>query len=252
MVKRILYEFPHSHFCEKARWALDYKGLEFRRVALLPPWHILKTKRYGKQSSVPLLLDGERPVQGSGKIISYLDEVYPESLLTKGDNAECVKKEKYLDNEIGVPLRALFYYYSLKYKDFVTAAFVQNSPRWQRIIFEFQYPLVARLIKKSYCPTEESALQAGKKLLAALDQVWRDLDGKLYLHKDGFGRLDIAVCSLLSFVARPPEIPIVVPQLPKDPLLSEWDQRIRSHPLIGWIQEIYRLHRTGPFSQNPR
>ena len=162
MAKRILYEFPQSHFCEKARWALDYKGLEFRRVALLPPWHILTTKRFGKQSSVPLLLDGEKPVQGSGKIISYLDEVYPASLLTKGDNAESMKKEKYLDNEIGVPLRAVFYYYSLKYKDFVTAAFVQSSPRWQQVLFKLQYPIVARVIKNSYCPTEESALQAGK------------------------------------------------------------------------------------------
>ena len=28
-----LLEFPHSHYCEKARWALDYKGIPFEAMA---------------------------------------------------------------------------------------------------------------------------------------------------------------------------------------------------------------------------
>lgn len=251
MSKRLLYEFPHSHFCEKARWALDYKGLEFSRVSLFPPWHVLTTRRFGTYSSVPLLIDGSHAIQGSGKIISYLDDTYPESLLTRGDSSIVLQREKYLDNEIGVPLRAFFYYYSLRYRDFVSAAFMQNSPRWHQMIFRLQYPLLARVIKKSYCPTEESALMAGKKLFTALNQVWQELDGKDYLHGDGFGRLDITVCSLMSFVARPPELPVVLPRLPHDPFLVEWDRQLQAHPLIGWINGIYRQHRARKKVENP-
>jgi len=243
MVERILYEFPHSHFCEKARWALDFKGLDFRRIPLLPGWHVLTTKRYGKYSSVPLLIDEGKPIQGSGKIMTYLDEVYSESVLTLGDKAECYKCEKDIDENIGVALRAFFYFYCLKYKDFVTSAFMQNSPRWQKIVFSLQYPFLARMIKQSYCPNEDAAIEAGKKLINGMDRLWNDLDGRPFLRQQGFSRLDITVCSLLSFIARPAEIPIVFPEIPKDVMIQEWDERLRSHPLIGWVQGIYRSHR---------
>ena len=243
MQKRILYEFPHSHFCEKARWALDFKGLTFSRVPLLPGWHVLTTKRHGKYSSVPLLIDGTNKVQGSGNILTYLDEAYPDYPLTRADKSEAIKKEKHFDLALGVSLRAFVYYYSLKHKYFISQAFMQNSPPWQRIVFSMQYPALVHLIKRSYCPTEESAVQAGKALLGALDQVWAELDGKPYFQAEGFSRLDLTVCSLLSFVARPKELPVIWPKFPDDPLLKEWDERLRAHPLIGWIQGIYRSHR---------
>ncbi|MGR9114583.1 MAG: glutathione S-transferase N-terminal domain-containing protein [Gammaproteobacteria bacterium] len=31
-----LYRFPVSHYCEKVRWALDYKQLDFQTKNLLP------------------------------------------------------------------------------------------------------------------------------------------------------------------------------------------------------------------------
>ena len=36
MTERILYQFPISHYCEKARWQLDHKGLAYRTRNLLP------------------------------------------------------------------------------------------------------------------------------------------------------------------------------------------------------------------------
>ena len=40
-----LYQFPISHFCEKIRWTLDYKGLSHKTRNLLPGLHVLKTKK---------------------------------------------------------------------------------------------------------------------------------------------------------------------------------------------------------------
>jgi glutathione S-transferase len=34
-----LYQFQFSHFCEKARWALDYKDLPYTCKNLLPGLH---------------------------------------------------------------------------------------------------------------------------------------------------------------------------------------------------------------------
>lgn len=35
-----LYQFTFSHYCEKARWALEYKGIAYQPVNLLPGSHL--------------------------------------------------------------------------------------------------------------------------------------------------------------------------------------------------------------------
>ncbi|MHB8744867.1 MAG: glutathione S-transferase N-terminal domain-containing protein, partial [Sulfuricaulis sp.] len=60
-----LLEFPHSHFCEKARWALDYKGIPFEAVAILPGFHRITVRKYARDSSVPVLLTDAGAVQGA-------------------------------------------------------------------------------------------------------------------------------------------------------------------------------------------
>ena len=42
---RTLYQFPISHYCEKTRWHLDHKGLDYRVDNLFPGFHRLKSQR---------------------------------------------------------------------------------------------------------------------------------------------------------------------------------------------------------------
>jgi glutathione S-transferase len=44
-MKLELHQFPSSHFNEKARWALDYKGLEHSRLNYLPGPHMRPIKK---------------------------------------------------------------------------------------------------------------------------------------------------------------------------------------------------------------
>ena len=53
-----LYQFPFSHYCEKVRWALDYKGIAYRTVNLLPGSHFKHLAKLAPKSSVPVLRDG--------------------------------------------------------------------------------------------------------------------------------------------------------------------------------------------------
>ena len=57
--KPILVVFGISHFCEKARWALDWHGIPYTEIAWPPGVHRALLKYYGAQgSSLPVLLDG--------------------------------------------------------------------------------------------------------------------------------------------------------------------------------------------------
>ena len=82
-----LYQFPISHYCEKVRWALDYKGLDYTSKNLLPGIHLIVIKKIAQRSSVPVLVDGEKIIQNSADIIDHLDRSYPGKPLTPADAA---------------------------------------------------------------------------------------------------------------------------------------------------------------------
>ena len=67
MARAKLIVFGISHFCEKARWALDWYGITYSEISWAPGLHAVLLKRYGaKSTTLPVLLDGETLVQGSG------------------------------------------------------------------------------------------------------------------------------------------------------------------------------------------
>ncbi len=90
-----LYQFTISHYCEKARWALDHKGLEYAVVNLLPGMHVKRVKKITSHSSVPVLAHGGQIIQGSADIISYLDQTFPENSLTPFDAEEKTQAEEW-------------------------------------------------------------------------------------------------------------------------------------------------------------
>lgn len=70
-----LYQFCISHYCEKVRWALDYKGVNYQAVNLLPGQHVKTIRELtGAESSVPVLEHDGQIIQGSGQILDYLDQ----------------------------------------------------------------------------------------------------------------------------------------------------------------------------------
>jgi glutathione S-transferase len=73
-----LYVLPGSHPCAAVEVALERKGLQFKRVNLLPLMQLMiGPLRYGGQTVPGMRLDGERLV-GSRNIMRRLDELAPE------------------------------------------------------------------------------------------------------------------------------------------------------------------------------
>ena len=101
-----LWQIEISHFSEKARWALAYKGVEHRRRAPLPGAHIpvaLWLTR-GEQKTFPILsLDG-RNIGDSSAIIEALERRFPEPPLYPADPEQrrrALELEEFFDEEVG-------------------------------------------------------------------------------------------------------------------------------------------------------
>jgi glutathione S-transferase len=63
----VLHMFPASHFNEKARWGLDWKGLPHARVAYLPGLHARPIRRLSGQTQTPVLVGGGRARGGAAR-----------------------------------------------------------------------------------------------------------------------------------------------------------------------------------------
>jgi glutathione S-transferase len=105
-----LYQFELSHFSEKVRLVLDYKGLAYRKIEVVPGVGQFDLFRISGQRQVPVLKDGNKVITDSTAIALYLDKTYPDRPIIPTDpqkKATCLLLEQWADNSIGVKGRSI-------------------------------------------------------------------------------------------------------------------------------------------------
>ena len=240
MTPPILYEFPHSHFCEIARWSLDHKGVSYRSMPLFPGFHASKMKRLAGESSLPVLVDGANVIQGSGSIVDYLDRVLPEKRLTPEANANEIEAlEAELAETIGVPLRRLCYYHLLPHTDLIRHCFMHRSGALANLAFKVLYRFLQRKIIDVYDCTERGAVSAKVELEQAIEAFDERFARARFLCGDTFSRADICFASLLVFMVMPPEYPLKWPDELAGLELTEWFQTFKDSRSYQQVQYLY-------------
>ena len=107
----ILWHLELSHYNEKARWALDFKGVPHERRAPMPGLHGLVALglTHGGQRRLPVLkLDG-RTIGDSTAIIAALEGAVPEPALYPEDaqeRARALELEDFADEDLAPHVRA--------------------------------------------------------------------------------------------------------------------------------------------------
>jgi glutathione S-transferase len=103
-----LYQFELSHYVEKVRLILDYKGLPYRKINVTPGIGQLDLIRLSGQRQVPVLKDGSQIIADSTAIAEYLDKQYPEKPIIPSDpklRGLCLLIEQWADESIGLNAR---------------------------------------------------------------------------------------------------------------------------------------------------
>lgn len=246
----LLYQFPLSHYCEKARWALDYKGLEFKVRNLVPGPHILQTKRLVPKTTLPILVDGKNIVQDSTAIIDYLDRRHPQKPLTPTEAAakqEALELEEYFDKEAGVHLRRFFYFHILQNRKLANSLLLRDSSSSAKALYFFMFPAVRSLMKKSMKIYPEPAKASEKRLRDVLEFLNRRVTKQPFLVGDAFSRADLSAAALLAPLCQPPEHDFAWPREETMPsALHEFRQEHQDQPFFQWVLTKYRnLRREG-------
>jgi glutathione S-transferase len=250
-----LYTFNISHFAEKARWALDRTGIRYEERVLLPGPHIPTVRRLRQgTTSVPALVDDGRAIQGSSRIIDYIDDRYlePEHRLTPAEpelRAKTLELEGWLDAEIGETVRRIFYQHALPHRELVGMLFAQRGPWWAKTFYGLAYPKIARVIRRMYDINEMTAAADAERLRVALGKLDEMLARSPYLLGNCFTRADLTLAALTAPIWRPAEhsTPWPARALYPDSLRSWMDElsrfRVRDHAL-----RVYREHRRATMS----
>ena len=246
-----LYDFTFSHYSEKARWALDFKGVPYTSRHLLPGFHMRTTRKLAPRSSVPILKTDRAVIQGSTEIIDFLEQTFPERSLTPPDPQDAssaLEWEKYLDVEIGVTLRLWFYHHTLPDRDRALRFLCADTSWLQRSLFSLSFAQIRSKMTQFMNINAETASSAERRFTLAFDRLDQALARGPFLVGNRFSRADLSACSLLWPLCRPGESEAEVAAL-LCPTVCELRKQVQHRPFYRWVLERYQEDRL-PHVQN--
>jgi glutathione S-transferase len=240
-----LHQFSHSHFNEKVRWALDYKGVPHVRINYIPGPHAPQIRRMTGQNQVPVLRIDGRAVHGSATILDLIEQRFPSPPLYPADSRlreEALALQTRLDAELGPEVRRAAFETMLENGAFVVATFASEKAAWKRRAFLAAFPLVRKAMTKSMNITPETGRRAKQRVDKLLDFLAEKSEATGYLVGDSFSVADLTAAALVGPVALVdhPDMRQSEPRPPRfSALCAEW----AVHPGMTWAREIWSRHR---------
>lgn len=243
-----LWQIDISHYSEKARWALDYKGVAWRRRAPVPGTHIpvaLYLTR-GAQMTFPVLrIEGET-IGDSTAVIAALEERHPDPPLYPADPAlrrRALELEDYFDEELGPAIR-LFFFHEMREDPERFAALIERSspPPLNRA------PRLAAAYANAFTGLRfgsrsgSRAAQARERTVAAFDRLEEELGGGEYLVGDRFTVADLTAAALFYPLVQPEGGPLPADEPPPKGIRSLREELAGRRP-FEWVAEMFRRHR---------
>ncbi|MFH7765030.1 glutathione S-transferase family protein [Acinetobacter sp. BSP-28] len=244
---RILYQFPLSHFCEKARWLLDHKELDYVAHNLIPGVHRAFAQLKTGQNRLPILRDQEYWIADSTEIALYLDKVYPEHSLLRADpqQRQLALEINDLATELGRHVRRWGLAHTLSESE-ESLDILIGEKGYLRQFEKYSKPIIKALLSKGYQLNVDKVAESKLQM----DGIIQNLNKRLienhgrYFVGERLGLADIAVCSMLAPIL---EIPGTPWEKEHGETLSEEFRQYKEHlmtlPLGQYVLRIYQTER---------
>ncbi len=242
MTKAKLYVFSISHYCEKAKWALEACDIDYELKVLIPATYAKTAKTLGASAnSVPIFEASDGAIVQGSATISEWANAQNEALLI---NDESRAIEQRLDDVLGVHIRRWFYSEALLDDPArVKPVFALGASILDKILLHIAWPKVVPVMIKRMDLGPAQELES--KALVETELDWLDQrlsDGRRYLVGDRLSNADIAAASLIAPAFGPPQHPLdSVFELP--PRIAETSKSWGSRPIAHWLMALYENHR---------
>jgi glutathione S-transferase len=206
-----LITIPFSHFCEKARWALDFVDASYQERSFLPGLHLTGTVLRGRGKTVPVLQTGDECLTDSSDIVQWADQHRGRGVTSllgsnEAERTAILALEDRLDKNLGPAARLYAYFYLLDDLPLLTRLVGDSYRPAARAALQPFMGLMRSFIRKGYRIHSESAAKAAdrmQKLFAELDTL--RAPGQRYLVGSQFSAADLTLAALAQPVLLWPE-----------------------------------------------
>ena len=248
MIPRLI-TIPPSHYCEKARWALELFGVEYTEEGSPPLFHVPAVKGAGGRRSTPVLVTDDGVYADSTDILEYLDgregvawRPYPTDPELR---REALDLEELFDTALGPHTRRLAYYYLMQHKDLFLSSVLAGVEGARRGLFRLARPAVVFLMRKSMRIDDRGRDISLDKVRSVFAQVGDRLeDGRAYLVGGRFTAADLTFAALGAPAVLPSDYGSQLPSLEAVPSeLRALIEDFRATPAGKFILRCYEEQR---------
>ena len=246
----ILITMPHSHYAEKARWALDWLAMPYREEPHVPLLHRLPTTRNGGRS-VPVLLHGSRRLVDSTDILMHADESCGGDRLYPRDPAlrsavETLEEE--FDTVLGPHARRWAYAQILPHRRLLRRMMSRGVPWLEASLLPLMMPIIVPLVRSAFRITPDSAQRSLERVRVVFDDVSERLDdGRRFLVGERFSAADLTFAALASPVLLPAGCGAAYPAADDAPAtMREEVLRLRDTAAGQFAMRLYAQERRRP------
>lgn len=243
-----LLQFPHSHFNEKVRWALDFKGISHTRTDLMPGPHRRRIQTLTGQTATPVLRIRDEYVAGSARIIERLEHDFPAAprLMPVGAESRSLVLEfqRHFDRVLGPAVRVLVFAAIIDDSSYIPKLFASTQPLAKRMVYRWVFPFMRKLIAKGNGLDRDDAVEQAERLvvdnMATLERYARR---GAYLVGGAFSVADLTAAALVAPLVDPNHPDMKLPT-PMPASLAALVTRWREHYASRWVLDIYAKHRS--------
>jgi glutathione S-transferase len=236
----LLITIPISHYCEKARWALDRAGIAYEERRHLPALHRVAVRRHGGKLTAPVLVCREAGVLAeSSEIVEYAE--------ARGARIACDAEARRLaddyDERLGPATRLWVYHRMLDRPDLAGTPMTDGVPAWERGAWRVGNRAIGFAVSKVLTINDDTAVEAEatfRSIYADVDALLAD--GRPYLAGDGFSIADLTFAALSAPLIAPPQYGVRLPAV--DDLPPGMADIVREHRATRAGQHALRMFAT--------
>ncbi|MEW5850768.1 MAG: glutathione S-transferase family protein [Myxococcota bacterium] len=245
-----LITIPISHYCEKARWALDFHHFPYDEEAHFPGFHFRATFGVGAKRTVPVLVTQDGVFADSTDILTYVDRaasssssrLYPEDAAKRKAVEEL---EDFFDEKYGPHTRRLAYFHVLPQFRRLSGYMARGTPAYEAPIVSVVGPALVFAMKRSLAIDAAGAQRSRQKIEEAFRRVEERLArGTRYLTGDTFTAADLTFAALSTPLTFPAEAGAPLPKMEELPSAFREDlAAYAKRPAFQYAQRLFREER---------